>query len=50
MSCDKWAYDPKQCDGQICPGDCDLCDHKPEEEEEDDEEELAIIAARKGEE
>ena len=25
MSCDKWAYDPKRCDDQICPGDCDNC-------------------------
>ena len=26
MSCSKWAYDPKYCDGEYCVGDCDLCD------------------------
>ena len=25
MSCSKWKYDPEICDGQPCPGDCDLC-------------------------
>lgn len=48
MSCDKWAYDPKICDDQICPGDCDYCEYKPEED--DDDEEAEILAARKGEE
>lgn len=30
MSVSKWAYDPKYCDGDYCPGDCDLC-HKVNE-------------------
>lgn len=52
MSVSKWAYDPEVCNDQICPGDCDLCNYKPEEDEEDDEEEeeRAILAARRGEE
>lgn len=25
MSCSKWAYDPEKCDGDFCPGDCDIC-------------------------
>lgn len=25
MSVDKWAYEPQKCDGEICVGDCDLC-------------------------
>lgn len=25
MSCSKWAYIPKRCDGEPCPGDCDIC-------------------------
>ena len=25
MSTSKWAYDPRRCDGQPCPGDCDRC-------------------------
>ena len=25
MSVSKWAYEPEFCDGQQCPGDCDLC-------------------------
>ena len=25
MSCSKWAYEPEKCDGEFCPGDCDLC-------------------------
>lgn len=25
MSTSKWAYEPEFCDGQPCPGDCDLC-------------------------
>ena len=47
MSCDKWAYDPKRCDDQICPGDCDNCDLW---KDDDDEEERAVLALRKGEE
>ena len=26
MSVSKWAYTPEVCDGEICVGDCDLCD------------------------
>ena len=26
MSVSKYAYDPAMCDGDICVGDCDLCD------------------------
>ena len=26
MSVSKWAYTPEMCDGDICVGDCDLCD------------------------
>ena len=25
MSARKWGYDPEMCDGEPCPGDCDLC-------------------------
>ena len=25
MSVSKWAYEPKKCDGDYCPGDCDNC-------------------------
>lgn len=25
MSVDKWAYMPDKCNGEPCPGDCDLC-------------------------
>lgn len=25
MSVSKWAYLPERCDGDACPGDCDLC-------------------------
>lgn len=25
MSVNKWAYEPKKCDGDFCIGDCDLC-------------------------
>lgn len=31
MSCSKWAYDPKKCDGDYCVGECDFC-HKADEE------------------
>lgn len=26
MSVSKWAYEPEICDGELCVGDCDLCD------------------------
>ena len=26
MSVSKWAYTHEVCDGEICVGDCDLCD------------------------
>lgn len=32
MSTSKWAYDPRRCDGQPCPGDCDRCTRWQEEE------------------
>lgn len=25
MSVSKWAYEADKCEGQPCPGDCDLC-------------------------
>ena len=56
MSVDKWYYHPDICDGNICPGDCDLCDipkNPPEElidDEIEEEIEREILAARKGEE
>lgn len=25
MSISKWAYIPEMCDGDICPGECDIC-------------------------
>ena len=25
MSCSIWAYIPERCDGDACPGDCDVC-------------------------
>lgn len=34
MSTSKWAYDPRRCDGQPCPGDCDHCTRWQEDEEE----------------
>lgn len=34
MSTSKWAYDPRRCDGQPCPGDCDRCTRWQEDEEE----------------
>lgn len=33
MSVSKWRY-TEECDGDYCPGDCDLCDKEPEESEE----------------
>ena len=35
MSVSKWAYSPDKCDGDYCPGECDLCSKKDEGEEED---------------
>lgn len=41
MSCSKWAYIPERCDGEPCPGDCDVCSKTEDNvalmEEEDDE-------------
>lgn len=42
MSCDKWFYDPDICDGQACPGDCDLCDIPKNTEEYGAEEDEMI--------
>ena len=41
MSVSLWAYCPAYCDGDFCPGDCDLCPKADEIaetvwEEEDD--------------
>ena len=36
MSTSKWAYDPRRCDGQPCPGDCDHCTRWQEDEEEEE--------------
>ena len=30
MSVSKWAYQPSKCDGNPCPGDCDLCSRRDE--------------------
>ena len=30
MSVSKWAYSPKKCDGDFCPGDCDECEKAEE--------------------
>ena len=38
MSCSKWAYIPEICDGQPCPGDCDLCGRTEGMDEEIEEE------------
>ena len=32
MSCSLYRY-TEECDGQVCVGDCDLCDHCPDTEE-----------------
>lgn len=33
MSCSKWAYDPEKCDGDFCPGDCDICSKADDEDD-----------------
>lgn len=33
MSCSKWSYDPKKCDGDYCSGDCDFCNKADNNEE-----------------
>ena len=38
MSVSHWAYDPDKCDGDFCPGECDIC---PKREEDDDNETMA---------
>ena len=35
MSVSKWSYEPAKCDGDYCPGDCDLCGKADEDAEED---------------
>ena len=50
MSVSKWAYEHEKCDGDYCPGDCDLCSKWDVYDDEDDDEEREILAARKGEE
>ena len=39
MSVDKWAYEPKKCEGHYCVGDCDFCElaNVTIDEENDDE-------------
>ena len=32
MSVSKWGYHPDRCDGEYCPGDCDICDKSEGEE------------------
>ena len=32
-----WGYEPKKCDGDYCPGDCDLCSKAGESAEEETE-------------
>jgi hypothetical protein len=36
MSVSLWRY-TEDCNGNPCPGDCDLCEKNLEESEEDDE-------------
>lgn len=36
MSCSLWRW-TEACEGQPCPGDCDLCSFEAEEEETDAE-------------
>ena len=38
MSVSKWAYSPKKCDGQPCPGDCDFCPLQYEDDEDEEDE------------
>lgn len=39
MSVSLWAYDPDKCEGNVCPGDCDIC-HKWED---DDDNETMVV-------
>lgn len=32
MSVSRWGYHPDKCDGEYCPGDCDICDKSEGEE------------------
>lgn len=36
MSVSMWSYRPEVCDGEGCPGDCDLCEKPKNMEDEDD--------------
>lgn len=47
MSVSKWAYSPKKCDGQPCPGDCDFCPLQYEDEDDEDEEDELRYGADK---
>lgn len=40
MSVSKYAYSPKKCDGEPCPGDCDFCSLADESVLSDDIEDL----------
>ncbi len=35
MSVSLWAYEPEKCDGDFCPGECDICILTFSEDEED---------------
>lgn len=45
MSVSKYAYESWKCDGEICAGDCDLCD-RAELSEEDIEQDGFITPER----
>lgn len=35
MSVSLWDYSPEKCDGDYCPGDCDMCSKCGESEDEE---------------
>ena len=36
MSVSKWGYEPWKCEGEFCPGDCDVC-YKGEWQRDDED-------------
>lgn len=34
MSCSLWRYSD-QCEGRLCPGDCEICDYEEENNADD---------------
>ena len=36
MSGTRWRYNPEVCEGDFCPGDCDVCPKETEEKEMDE--------------